>query len=374
LVKDQIHCIWYCIACEGGRAVQTFEKKFFGKFQEITGDIPVIVIFTKYDALVAKKSHTYGLQNPDWPNSKTIKIGEGAAAIDFESIYRGQVQAELVKSKKKVDMERVHRLQPPSEGGVRMGDPLEETGAARLIEKTESSLEYSLRPMWVSTQRLNAISKVNGSVTASMNYFKKAAGFNAVPLVPFMDMATDKITSHDLFSAIHELWNKDEILFEADHDNRIRALILEAIFDKSFLEQLASTVWNIIDIIGPLSQSQNAVRFIKIVAGVTLIHEQLFWYQKVLIDKRGGLSISQGRGINGAGAHTILPLSQKQVEEVISGFRSGHLRRDMCDKVDANLSKFGLNWMKSYSPTNVENIIRDALRVARDANSPLKLQ
>ena len=49
-----------------------------------------------------------------------MKIGEGAASIDFASIYRGQVRAQLVKSMK-VDMERVHSLQPPSEGGVRMG-------------------------------------------------------------------------------------------------------------------------------------------------------------------------------------------------------------------------------------------------------------
>jgi hypothetical protein len=211
-----------------------------------------------------------------------------------------------------------------------------------------------------------------GSVTAGINYFKKVSGFNAVPL-PLMDLATGKMTSHDLFSAIHDLWNKDEMLSVAHKDNHTRALIVEAIFDKSVLEQVASAVWTIIDIIGPLCQSKNAVRFMKIVAGVTLIHEQLFWYQKDLIDRRGELSVSQGRGISGAGADNIPSLSQKQVEEVIRAFRTGHLRKDMCEKIDARLSKFGLNWVTSYSSTNVEDIIRDALRVARDANPPWKL-
>ena len=67
-----------------------------------------------------------------------------------------------------------------------------------------------------------------------MNFFRKAACFNAVPLVPSMDLATDKITSHDLFTAIHDLWNKDEISLVAYKDKRIRALVLEAIFDKRF--------------------------------------------------------------------------------------------------------------------------------------------
>ncbi|KAG2135094.1 GTP-binding protein [Suillus clintonianus] len=49
-IKDRIHTIWYCIPMDqASRAFTQAELKFFSRCD--TGSIPVIVIFTKFDAL-----------------------------------------------------------------------------------------------------------------------------------------------------------------------------------------------------------------------------------------------------------------------------------------------------------------------------------
>ncbi|KAG1882441.1 hypothetical protein F4604DRAFT_1953459 [Suillus subluteus] len=49
-LKDRIHVIWYCIPMdEDGRSFTEAEVKFFSQCD--TGSIPVIVLFTKFDAL-----------------------------------------------------------------------------------------------------------------------------------------------------------------------------------------------------------------------------------------------------------------------------------------------------------------------------------
>jgi hypothetical protein len=267
-----------------------------------------------------------------------------------------------------------------------LGDPYNVTGANGLIEKTENSLEYSLRPMWVSTQRLNAERKVEGtspspqfnhqslikylaSVKVGMALFRKSSNMAAIPFIPIKDFAVQTFTSDKIFAVIHDLWNKEEVLFSADNNNR--ALMLEAVFNQSLVRQVASATFDIFDIIGPLSQPSNAIKFMKTVAGITLLHEQLFWYQKTRIASLNQLSLTQNRGINGAG-EVILPLSQEEVDEVLETFRMGHLRKDMCDKIDSNLS--WLNLVKAFSSKEVEGIIRDALRNARQANSEWKLK
>ena len=104
--------------------MQGFEREFFKNIDAITGDIPVIVIFTKYDALIAQKQGVLGVQNPDWSNGKTRELAQGLASTEYESIYRKQVQDLLNKTSKRVDIEQVRRLQGLSSGGAQEGCPL----------------------------------------------------------------------------------------------------------------------------------------------------------------------------------------------------------------------------------------------------------
>ena len=43
----------YCISCENeSRPVQACDRKFFGNLKAIVGEIPVIVVFTKFDKVI----------------------------------------------------------------------------------------------------------------------------------------------------------------------------------------------------------------------------------------------------------------------------------------------------------------------------------
>jgi GTP-binding protein EngB required for normal cell division len=111
----------YCIACEGDRPTQGFAEEFFSNIDKITGEIPVLIIFTKFDKLVDQHQSIIGRQNQDWPYAKTKQYAEGEALKDFEAKYRRQVISKLKNAKKKVDWEVVGRLQSPERGGADIG-------------------------------------------------------------------------------------------------------------------------------------------------------------------------------------------------------------------------------------------------------------
>ncbi|KDQ08219.1 hypothetical protein BOTBODRAFT_118837 [Botryobasidium botryosum FD-172 SS1] len=50
-VKNQLHAIWYCFSADSNRFMTAAEKEFFDTID--TGSVPVIAIFTKFDALDA---------------------------------------------------------------------------------------------------------------------------------------------------------------------------------------------------------------------------------------------------------------------------------------------------------------------------------
>ncbi|KAH9944659.1 hypothetical protein B0H21DRAFT_809830 [Amylocystis lapponica] len=59
-LKEQLHAIWYCISLDNDRPVTSADEKFF---KDYAGKAPVIVIFTKFEALTVKR-WIPGDQNP----------------------------------------------------------------------------------------------------------------------------------------------------------------------------------------------------------------------------------------------------------------------------------------------------------------------
>ncbi|KAF9465380.1 hypothetical protein BDZ94DRAFT_1307246 [Collybia nuda] len=55
-LKNQVHVIWYCVAMDDDRPVTYAEKQFFSVLG--TGKVPVIVVFTKCEALELKAIQT----------------------------------------------------------------------------------------------------------------------------------------------------------------------------------------------------------------------------------------------------------------------------------------------------------------------------
>jgi hypothetical protein len=232
--------------------------------------------------------------------------------------------------------------------------------------------------MWVMTQRQNAQLKIHrrrarlrmqtlltwylDSVTAGLDYFKVGSIVNAIPFIPLKDLAVEMITASKIFQRIHRVWNQDGNLYHANHETQTR--MKNAIFDKNIVGRVASQAWDIFDITGPISQPNNAVKFMKTVAGLTLIHTRLFLFQRDQVKNTSSISIDPEKGIRGAGLPKILPLTSQQVNEVIHGFQKSLERKYLCIHIDGNLAKFGLNMMKGFSIVKVESIIREAIKVA----------
>ncbi|KDQ11800.1 hypothetical protein BOTBODRAFT_113874 [Botryobasidium botryosum FD-172 SS1] len=59
-MKNQLHAIWYCFSTDGNRFMTAAEKEFFNTID--TGTVPVIAIFTKFDALDATAFSTLSEQ------------------------------------------------------------------------------------------------------------------------------------------------------------------------------------------------------------------------------------------------------------------------------------------------------------------------
>ncbi|KDQ56747.1 hypothetical protein JAAARDRAFT_131928 [Jaapia argillacea MUCL 33604] len=59
---DRLHVIWYCIPLDGSREISAAEMAFF---MIGTGDVPVVVIFAKFDALIVKAAIELKSQDRD---------------------------------------------------------------------------------------------------------------------------------------------------------------------------------------------------------------------------------------------------------------------------------------------------------------------
>ncbi|KAG6334309.1 hypothetical protein ID866_4774 [Astraeus odoratus] len=57
-IKDQLHAVWLCVQVPlpgfGERLIETNAEQFWREKKEVLGDIPTIVVFTKYDRLITK--------------------------------------------------------------------------------------------------------------------------------------------------------------------------------------------------------------------------------------------------------------------------------------------------------------------------------
>ncbi|OAX37726.1 hypothetical protein K503DRAFT_771224 [Rhizopogon vinicolor AM-OR11-026] len=62
-LKDQLHAIWVCLEVPyaGGRLLETGTEQFFAlKREGKLGNIPVVIVFTKYDVLVEQVDYYMG--------------------------------------------------------------------------------------------------------------------------------------------------------------------------------------------------------------------------------------------------------------------------------------------------------------------------
>lgn len=69
-----------------------------------------------------------------------------------------------------------------------------------------------------------------------MGLFTATVIANTVPFLPGKDFAVEEIVFSKLFTAIHGIWNRDDVLFF--REKKTQKIFLEAIFDGGILEQI----------------------------------------------------------------------------------------------------------------------------------------
>ncbi|KAG2124235.1 hypothetical protein DEU56DRAFT_598052 [Suillus clintonianus] len=141
-IKDRIHTIWYCIPMdEESRSFTQAEIKFFSHCN--TGSIPVVVLFTKFDALYDVEFARLQKQG----NSRTV--AKELTPKNVEEQFSNGSQLKFLYNSKDI--------QRPPNCHVCLADmDKKDADCGPLIERTAGTLKNEvLQQLFVSTQQTN---------------------------------------------------------------------------------------------------------------------------------------------------------------------------------------------------------------------------
>ncbi|KAG2752886.1 hypothetical protein P692DRAFT_201742300, partial [Suillus brevipes Sb2] len=140
-LSDRIHVIWYCIPMdEDGRSFTNGEVKFFSQCG--TGSIPVIVLFTKFDAL--------------YDDEFAELISQGVSRKDAEALVPQRAKEAFANGPQLKLLYNRHNQRPPRCHICLPDMDKDDADCGPLIERTAEVLDDdTLKQMFVSTQRTN---------------------------------------------------------------------------------------------------------------------------------------------------------------------------------------------------------------------------
>jgi len=232
------------------------------------------------------------------------------------------------------------------------------TGVEELTRVTLDHLKnHAMQILWAAAQNNAADIKSTKSVEVGMEYFRRSLGLDAVPLVPGLTSASFLYHFLRCFDEISKVWNLADRQptkisrfrkTQASTQERkllqkksIRFKVLSAIFNRNAWAHLTAKA---LDIVGPVDAAFAASDFAKVVAGITLIHDELFVMQQ-----------SQRRDGN-----EVTPLTISEIERAINSFCESDLRSVMTASIDGQ-------WLvpKCYSKEEMGKAILKAIEVAR---------
>ncbi|KAF8322967.1 hypothetical protein F5887DRAFT_1275585 [Amanita rubescens] len=133
-LKNQLHAIWYCIPMDSPRPILPTELEFFN---EGTGRVPLVVIFTKFDGQIASEyvNLTDAKDEDKWERAREI------AEITFQKVYLPKVSNAKYPPKAYVQLEDMDLL---------------EKNCAELTQQTADAIDDdSIHELFVSTQMNN---------------------------------------------------------------------------------------------------------------------------------------------------------------------------------------------------------------------------
>jgi len=136
-LQDQVHAIWYCIPTDDSRPITRAEDAFFSNCG--TGRVPVVAIFTKFDALVTEAFQTLRKKKMSLKDAKAEAL----------------THAEEAFAKEYLDL--IYKKQFPPKGHLYLRDMNKlEAKCPELTAQTASVLDDNvLQQLFVSTQQNN---------------------------------------------------------------------------------------------------------------------------------------------------------------------------------------------------------------------------
>ncbi|KAK4161487.1 hypothetical protein QBC43DRAFT_372232 [Cladorrhinum sp. PSN259] len=275
-LADQLHCIWYCISCNSNRPIQEAELQFFQKAD--VGNIPVVVVFTQFDKLVDAafmkellRSMSKGNMQPDLPHLR--ELAHNAAVAQYEKNYRGQFERTFGR-RSRVTITRIG-IRPDEDD-----DSGSVSGVDTLVQETrEILLEDGLKLLWAAAQAHSADMKLQASVDAGMATFWRAVGLGSVPFVPFVSAAGLYNSFNKILATVDTVWRIPGCT-KLIEKTKMRNRILQGCFDVNVFDRIGAQFLISLNIFGPLSGGQTAMVLLKLIAGISLLYESIFWEYK----------------------------------------------------------------------------------------------
>ncbi|KDQ16454.1 hypothetical protein BOTBODRAFT_249259 [Botryobasidium botryosum FD-172 SS1] len=142
-IKNQLHAIWYCFSTDNNRFMTTADQEFFNTID--TGTVPVIAIFTKFDALDAAAFSTLFEQGV--PFVEAQKRAPEHAQEQFDQNLLPLIKKLVHPPKAVVCLRNMHNKHSPG---------VIQKAASELIECTSAALDDgALKVLLVQAQHVN---------------------------------------------------------------------------------------------------------------------------------------------------------------------------------------------------------------------------
>ncbi|PVG04909.1 hypothetical protein CPB86DRAFT_771500 [Serendipita vermifera] len=136
-LEYQLHVIWYCIPVDDSRLFTAAEQQFFAECGN--GDVPIIIVFTKFDALDNKAFKA--LRDEKVARSEALRMAPKRALEDFETVHQGTLSEKFQSTKDHVYLRDMNK---------------ETADVSLLMTRTADALDNKvLQQLFVSTQRNN---------------------------------------------------------------------------------------------------------------------------------------------------------------------------------------------------------------------------
>ncbi|KDQ10678.1 hypothetical protein BOTBODRAFT_190331 [Botryobasidium botryosum FD-172 SS1] len=141
-MKDQLHAIWYCFPTDSNRFMTVADKEFFDTID--TGSVPVVAIFTKFDALDATAFSA--LIDQGIPHEEAQKQAPEHARVQFNQDLLPLVEQLAHPPRAVVCLRNMNQK----------GSPAIQKAASELIESTGGALDDdALKVLLIQAQHIN---------------------------------------------------------------------------------------------------------------------------------------------------------------------------------------------------------------------------